>query len=170
MGLVLASEKTRVVHIDEGFDFLGFHIRRMRKRGTNRHYVYTAPSRKAKASARERLRRITHRSTLHLDFDVLLRQLNRSLQGWANYFRHGVSKAVFAQLDSHAWRRIRAWLRRKHGPMSGRDLRRRFCDAGWRFAHNGVAFRGASSVTVTRYRYRGTSIATPWTLTPSATG
>lgn len=169
MGLTLAPEKTRVVHIDEGFDFLGFHIRRMRKRGTNRQYVYTVPSRKAKAAARERLRRITHRSTLHLDFDVLLRQLNRSLQGWANYFRHGVSKAVFAQLDSHAWRRIRSWLRRKHGRMSGRELRRRFCDVGWRFAHNGVAFRGASSVTVTRYRYRGTRIPTPWTLTP-ATG
>jgi hypothetical protein len=41
LGLRLAPEKTRVVHIDEGFDFLGFHIRRMRKRGTNKHYVYT---------------------------------------------------------------------------------------------------------------------------------
>ena len=45
LGLRLAPEKTRVVHIDEGFDFLGFHIRRMRKRGTNKHYVYTTPSR-----------------------------------------------------------------------------------------------------------------------------
>ena len=45
LGLRLAPEKTRVVHIDEGFDFLGFHIRRMRKRGTNQHYVYTTPSR-----------------------------------------------------------------------------------------------------------------------------
>ncbi|WP_326822879.1 hypothetical protein [Streptosporangium sp. NBC_01756] len=34
LGLRLSPEKTRVVHIDEGFDFLGFHIRRMRKRGT----------------------------------------------------------------------------------------------------------------------------------------
>jgi len=39
MGLRLAPEKTRVVHIDEGLDFLGFHIRRMRKRGTQEHYV-----------------------------------------------------------------------------------------------------------------------------------
>ena len=43
LGLRLSPEKTRVVHIDEGFDFLGFHIRRMRKRGTNKHYVYTTP-------------------------------------------------------------------------------------------------------------------------------
>ncbi len=47
LGLRLAPEKTRVVHIDEGFDFLGFTIRRMRKRGTQKHYVYTKPSRKA---------------------------------------------------------------------------------------------------------------------------
>ena len=38
LGLRLAPEKTRVVNIDEGFDFLGYHIRRMRKRGTNKYY------------------------------------------------------------------------------------------------------------------------------------
>ena len=47
LGLRLAPEKTRVVHIDEGFTFLGFDIRRMRKRGTQKYYVYTTPSRKA---------------------------------------------------------------------------------------------------------------------------
>jgi RNA-directed DNA polymerase len=39
LGLRLAPDKTRVVGIDEGFDFLGFHIRRMRKRGTNQYFV-----------------------------------------------------------------------------------------------------------------------------------
>jgi RNA-directed DNA polymerase len=47
-------------------------------------------------------------------------------------------------------------------------MRRRFCDAGWRFAHNGVVFTGASSVTVTRYRYRGGNIPTPWAPKPPA--
>ena len=54
LGLRLAPEKTRVVHIDEGFDFLGYHIRRMRKRGTDKHYVYTKPS--GKPSRRSRTR------------------------------------------------------------------------------------------------------------------
>lgn len=89
--------------IDEGFDVLGFHIRRMRKRGTrDQYFVYTVPSRKAKAAIRERVRWHTRRSTLHDDLDVLLRRVNRTLQGWANYFRHGVSKAVFSQVDYHA--------------------------------------------------------------------
>ena len=47
MGLRLSAEKTKVTHIDEGFDFLGLRIQRHRKRGTNKHYVYTYPSRKA---------------------------------------------------------------------------------------------------------------------------
>jgi RNA-directed DNA polymerase len=63
LGSRLAPAKTRVVHIDEGFDFLGFHIRRMRKRGTNKYYVYTTPSRAAVQKARNRVREITYRST-----------------------------------------------------------------------------------------------------------
>jgi RNA-directed DNA polymerase len=171
LGSALAPEKTRVVGIDEGFDFLGFHIRRMRKRGTrNLRFVYTVPSERAKASIRTRTRWHTRRSTLHEDLDQLLRRVNRALQGWANYFRYGVSKAVFSQVDYHAWRRIGAWIRRKHGRISWREVRRRYCDQGWRYAHNGVHFRGAASVTVTRYRYRGTRIPTPWTTTQPATG
>jgi RNA-directed DNA polymerase len=164
LGLRLAEEKTRVTHIDEGFDFLGFHIRRMRKRGTNKRYVYTTPSRKSQRKIRDRVREKTYRSTLNTDLDELLTSLNRSLRGWANYFRHGVSKATFAAIDDHAWRRIVAWIHRKHNrKISWKQLRRRFCVRGWRIAHNGVVFTGASSVAVTRYRYRGANIPTPWT-------
>jgi len=165
LGLRLAPEKTRVVHIDEGFDFLGFHIRRMRKRGTNKHYVYTTPSRKSVQKIRNRVREKTYRSTLNRDLDELITSLNRSLRGWANYFRHGVSKATFDGVDSHAWLRLAGWIRRKHRLPSRKQLRRRFCDQGWRIAHNGVVFTGASSVKVTRYRYRGANIPTPWTPT-----
>jgi RNA-directed DNA polymerase len=168
LGLRLAPDKTRVVGIDEGFDFLGFHIRRMRKRGTSKRYVYTIPSRRAVKAITTRVRERTSRSTLHLDLDRLLAGLNRTLQGWANYFRHGVSKKVFSRVDYHAWQRVATWLRRKHGRICWREVRRRFCDQGWRFAHNGVVFRGAASVTVERYRYRGTRIPTPWTTNPAA--
>lgn len=171
MGLRLSPDKTHVVHIDDGFDFLGFHIRRMRKRGTNRQYVYTVPSKKAIQSVKDKVRDQTSRSTLHLGLDELLSSLNRSLQGWANYFRHGVSKATFSSIDSFTWWRIARWVRRKHNRIGWPDLRRRFCDQGWRFASSGTVFTGASSVTVSRYRYRGATIPTPWTVrTSSRTG
>ena len=95
--------------------------------------------------------------------------LNRLLRGWANYFRHGVSKAVFAAIDHHAWHRIVGWIFHKHSRLSWRELRRRFCRPGsWKLVCDAVEFTGASSVKVTRYRYRGSNIPTPWTPRPAA--
>jgi RNA-directed DNA polymerase len=172
LGLRLAPEKTAVVHIDEGFDFLGFNVRRQRKRGTQKWYVYTKPSRKAIQSIKDKVSAKTYRSTRHMDLDEVILSLNRSLAGWANYFRHGVSKATFSAVDHHAWHRLMRWIRAKYAGKSGlgmAEMRRRFCDAGWRFACNGVKFTGASSVPVSRYRYRGSNIPTPWTPKPPAT-
>jgi len=167
MGLRLSPEKTRVVHIDDGFDFLGFHIRRMRRRGSNKWFVYTKPSKKAIASITSRVKTMTYRATLHQDPGYLMDYLGRVLRGWATYFRHGVSKATFAGIDSYAWERVTAWLRKKHR-IGWPALRRRFCLPGtWRLAVEGVRFRGAASIPVVRYRDRGYQIPTPWT--PTAT-
>ncbi len=96
-----------------------------------------------------------------------VRFVPREKRGWANYFRHGVSKAVFSAIDHHAWGRIMRWLRHKYSGLRMPDLRRRFCVRGtWQFAANGVRFTGAFSVPVTRYRYRGSKIPTPWTPQP----
>jgi RNA-directed DNA polymerase len=111
----------------------------------------------------------TYRSTLHLSLRELLISLNQTLRGWANYFRYGVSKDVFGAVDSYAWRRIASWLARKHSRLSRQQMRRRFCQPGsWKIAHDGIAFTGASSVAVTRYRYRGHHIPSPWTPAPAA--
>ena len=171
LGLRLSLEKTRVVHIDEGFDFLGQNIRSQRKRGTSKYYVYTKPSKKAIQAIKDKVSVKTYRSTRNQDLDKLITSLNRMLAGWANYHRHGVSKHVFDAVDSHAWGRLMRWIRAKHAGknrLGMKELRRRFCDVGWRFAHNGVVFTGASSVTITRYRYRGNRIPTPWTSDPAA--
>lgn len=50
IGLRLNNDKTRVVHIDEGFDFLGFRIKRDHKRGSGKAYIYTYPSKESVAS------------------------------------------------------------------------------------------------------------------------
>jgi len=172
LGLRLAPEKTRVVHIDEGFDFLSITIRRMRKRGTSKHYVYTKPSKKAIQAVKDKVSAKTYRSTLHQEPEELIASINDTLTGWANYHRHGVAKAVFGTVDHHAWGRIMRWLRRKYDGGSGLsmpELRRRFCVPGtWKFAYNGVAFTGAASIKIERYRYRGTLIPNQYP-EPSAT-
>ncbi len=168
MGLRLAPEKTAVVHLDEGFTFLGFDIRRMRKRGTQKYYVYTRPSRKAIQSIKDKVAARTYRSTRHMGPDELIASLNRSLAGWANYFRYGVSKATFSAVDNFTWGRLMRWTRAKYAGkhrLGMTALRRRFCDQEWKFACYGVVFTGASSVAVKRYRYRyrGSNIPTRWT-------
>ena len=144
-------------------DVLGFHIRRMRRRGSNKWYVYTLPAKKAIASIRQRVKTMTYRNTLHQDPGYLMDYLGRVLRGWANYFRYAVAKATFAAIDSYTWERITAWLRKKHRRLGWPELRRRYCLPGtWRLAHNGKRFTGAASAPVTRYRYRGYHIPTPW--------
>ncbi|WP_255562365.1 hypothetical protein [Micromonospora sp. S4605] len=65
IGLRLSGPKTQVVHLDEGFDFLGWHIQRRRQQGSNKRYVYTYPAKKALASIVGKVRTITRR-TAHL--------------------------------------------------------------------------------------------------------
>ena len=120
LGLRLSPDKTRVVHVDDGFDFLGQHIRRQRKRGTQKHYVYTRPSKKAIKAIKAKVSAMTYRSTRDQDTGDLLRRVSRVLGGWANYHRHAVSKAIFSAIDAHAWRRIARWIRLKHDALSMR--------------------------------------------------
>jgi RNA-directed DNA polymerase len=166
IGLRLSMEKTAVVHIDEGFDFLGFRIQRHRKRGTLHRYVYTYPSRKSLTSIRRKVKAITRQGTNQRLSD-LLRQLNTALQGWTAYFKHGVSKATFGYLRHYTWLRVVGWLRRKHRHANWRTLRRRYSVKGWWPVDGERALFDPASVPVTRYRYRG-DIPTPWTSTATA--
>jgi RNA-directed DNA polymerase len=73
LGLRLSPEKTRVIHINEGFDFLGHLVRRQRKRGTSKYYVYTKPSKKAIQAIKDKVKVKTYRSTRNQDLDKLLK-------------------------------------------------------------------------------------------------
>jgi RNA-directed DNA polymerase len=163
MGLRLSEAKTRVVHIDEGFDFLGFHIQRKRKQGTQRQALYTYPSKTALASVKAKVRKLTQGQT-NQTLANLLRRLNPVLHGWANYFRHGVSARTFDYLNSWSWRRIVNWLRHKHRRANWKWLRRRYLP-GWRPTDAGTSLFNPTTIPIIRYRYRGTRIPSPWTRT-----
>lgn len=161
MGLRLSPEKTLITHIDEGLDFLGWHIQRRRKRGTNRRYVYSYPSGKAikavTATVKTRCRQNTN-----LPLEALLRRLNPVLQGWTAHFRPGVSAIAFGYLRAFTWRQVIRWLRRKHPGITWKELRRRFCGDRWWPADGEVILFNPGAVQTTRYRYRGTKIPSPW--------
>jgi RNA-directed DNA polymerase len=164
MGLRLSAAKTRICHIDEGFDFLGFRIQRQpKKHHPGQRAVYTWPSKKALAAVKAKVRALT-RAGSNQPLAALLGHLNRVLRGWTAYFCYGVSKRTFDYLGQFTWNRVLRWLRRKHPKASWGWLRRRYLPRWWP-THGKTALLRCGQVTVSRYRYRGAQIPTPWTAT-----
>jgi RNA-directed DNA polymerase len=162
LGLRLSLAKTRVVHMSEGFDFLGFRIQWRRKRGTSQWYVYTFIAGRPLKAVKAKIRAMTHRVS-QANPGTILARINQILRGWANYFRHAVCKHTLNNLKHFAeWRVIR-WLRKLHR-WRWKQFRRRFTTPSGRWlplSMNGTVLFNPASVTVTRYRYRG-AIPTPW--------
>ncbi len=169
MGLRLSVAKTRVCHVDEGFDFLGWHIQRRRRRGQNgKQAVYTYPSKKALAAEIDKVRSLTRRAQ-HRTLADLLRRLNPVLRGWCNYFRHGVSSRTFSYLDHFAFWRVFGWLAKRHLGLNKHTLVRRFLP-GWEIRDGAVEMFRPQRIAIERYRYRGARIPTPWaSATPAST-
>ena len=161
MGLRLSPEKTRVCHIDEGFDFLGWRIQRQAWRGRpGKRVIYTYPSKKALRTVMAKVRSLTRRNK-HRKLADLLRAVNRTLQGWCVYFRHGVSARTFGYLDHFVWWRIYGWLRKRHVGLGKGVLATRFLPR-WEISDGKVELFRPVRMPITRYRYRGTRIPTPW--------
>jgi RNA-directed DNA polymerase len=113
-GLQLASEKTKIVTLAEGFDFLGFNVRifpsKLRKSGWK---VLIRPSKTSVTKIRKRLR--DEWQSLHgHKTETVIKRLNPIIRGWSNYFRTQVSKATFNALDSFMFIRERMYAKHKH--------------------------------------------------------
>jgi RNA-directed DNA polymerase len=160
MGLNLSEAKTSITHIDEGFDFLGYRIQRHQKRGTNKRFVYTYPSKTALAAIKRKVKAMS-RTGRNRPLRDLLRRLNLVLQGSTNYFRHGAAKATFGYLRAYVWQRVVLWLRRKHPHANWKQLRRRHLP-GWWPTDGDMTLFDPNRVPVRYYRYRGTTIPAPW--------
>lgn len=160
--MTLSAEKTLITHIDDGFDFLGFHIQRKR-RGDGRLVVLTWPSKVSLEAVKRKIKQATGRNTLQLGLADVLWHVNPILRGWAAYYRHGVSKRTFSYLGYYAWWRMILWLRAKHPRMTWKQLRRHYYGTD-RIAENGVVLYNPAKMQVTRYRYRGQQICTPYNI------
>jgi RNA-directed DNA polymerase len=80
-----------------------------------------------------------------------------------------VSSRTFGYLDHYAFWRVVGWLRKRHRGLSMHTLVRRFLP-GWKISDAGTDLFRPETVTITRYRYRGTRIPTPWSSIPTTTG
>jgi RNA-directed DNA polymerase len=122
-GLELSAEKTRITHIEDGFDFLGQNVRKY-KVGKQRKLLIK-PAQKNIHAHLEKIREII-RQNQTLSAGRLILMLNPIIRGWAQYHQHVVSADTFSSVDDAIYRRLRQWMKRRHPnkPNNPRDAQR----------------------------------------------
>jgi RNA-directed DNA polymerase len=118
-GLALSREKTRVTHIEKGFDFLGTHVRKYRGK------LLCTPAKKNVRSFLDTVRGIVKRHKQALTGNLIM-QLNPVIRGWAQYHQHGASKRTFAKVDHQVFTLLWQWARRRHPRKSRHWIRDKY--------------------------------------------
>ncbi|BBI61481.1 hypothetical protein HSBAA_27870 [Vreelandella sulfidaeris] len=116
-GLTLSTSKTLVTHITEGFDFLGQNLRKYNGK------LLIKPSRKNLQTHLRKIKDIVNVNRTSRQ-DILIKQLNPVLLGWANYHRHVVAKETFGYVDYRVWKLLWRWSCRRHGNRQKRWVKR----------------------------------------------
>lgn len=108
VGLELSTEKSRITKIEDGFEFLGFNIRKY-----HGEKLLIKPS---KASIKSFLREIRAviKSATALPTEILIHRLNQKIRGWTNYYRGVVSSQVFTKIDSEIYSALKRWCLKRH--------------------------------------------------------
>jgi RNA-directed DNA polymerase len=120
-GLTLSEEKTRIVHLTEGFDFLGFNIRQYPQPLTSRTgwKLLIKPSKESVEKVQKKLKELWVKGQ-GTNIQSVLGKLNPVIRGWANYFRTAVAKEIFKNLDRWMYSKADHYTRRMH-PKKSRD-------------------------------------------------
>jgi RNA-directed DNA polymerase len=118
-GLRLSEEKTVITHIAEGFDFLGWHVRKYNGK------LLIKPSRKSVKSLLRKVRAVI-KVNKQTPAGQLIGQLNPLLRGWANYHRHVVSKVIFKKMDHAIFQSLWRWAKRRHPNQSKEWIRHKY--------------------------------------------
>src|SRR5256714_3924705 len=124
-GLTLSAEKTRIVHLTEGFNFLGYNIRHYAAPQTSRSgwKLLIKPSKEAVQELRQKLKDLWQKAQ-GTNVQSVLAKFNPVIRGWANYYRIVVAKELFSSLDSWMVHKAIRYTKRLH-PNKPTDWRRR---------------------------------------------
>jgi RNA-directed DNA polymerase len=126
-GLTLSPEKTRIVHLTEGFNFLGFNVRHYRAPQTARSgwKLLIKPSKEAVHKIRDTLRDLW-KSAQGASIQTTLATINPVIRGWAAYFRTVVAKEIFGRLDRWMFYKATRYTKHRHPNKSKAWQRRHY--------------------------------------------
>ena len=118
-GLTLSGEKTLMTHIEDGFDFLGQHVRKYNGK------LIIKPSKKNVKAFLEKVRKVVkeHQGTTAGNLILLLNPL---IRGWARYHQHVVSKKIFQDVDSAIFEMLWQWARKRHNNKPRRWIKDKY--------------------------------------------
>ncbi|AZG34006.1 group II intron reverse transcriptase/maturase [Shewanella psychromarinicola] len=128
-GLTLSDEKTHITHIDDGFNFLGFNLRKYKGK------LLIKPSKSNVLSFLSNLREFIRKHPT-IPVNDLIKILNPKLRGWANYYRHCVAKRTFDYVGHQLFWLLWRWAVRRHPTKSKDWVRRKYYMnriGGWQF-------------------------------------
>jgi RNA-directed DNA polymerase len=147
-GLELSEEKTHIVHIDYGFDFLGFNLRRYQ--GKRR----IKPAKTNIAAVKEKVQ-VPLNDGVSLPQGILIHRLNPIIRGWAYFYRHVVSKQIFCSTDHAIWRMTWNWATRRHPTKRARWIKDRYYvrkeGRDWVFTDGKAELFAMSSLPIRRH-------------------
>ncbi len=123
--LELAAEKTHVTHVSDGFDFLGFHLKRHTPHD-GKAWLRVTPAQSSIRRFKARVKALTSQSAVLSPEDLRFKQLNWLIRGWGNYYRHVNFKVDAGNLDWWINRRVLIWLRHKHPKRGTRWMLARY--------------------------------------------
>ena len=113
-GLTLSANKTRIQHLTQGFDFLGFHIRHYPVRNRKQPYIFLAKPSKSSIQHFRHLVRHALKRVQAWPIQSVISFLNPIIRGWSYYFRTGVATKTFASLDHWMWIKQKRFVLRRH--------------------------------------------------------
>jgi RNA-directed DNA polymerase len=122
-GLSLSDEKTKITHINDGFDFLSQNTRRYPK-----GKLLIKPADNSVKEFKYKLRQVVFRN-LGAKPNELINQLNPLLRGWSNYHKHIVSKEIFKEIDYYLWFLLGKWCKRRHPNKPWKWIREKYFSA-----------------------------------------
>ncbi|MTF40766.1 group II intron reverse transcriptase/maturase [Cyanobacterium aponinum] len=153
-GLEISAEKTRIVHIDDGFDFLGFNFRQYKGK------LLIKPQKEKVLAFCKKIGKTLSEMKARTQEDVITK-LNPLLRGFANYYRRVISKETFSYINSRVWCYLWNWAKRRHPNKSKTWVKNKYFKTykgnQWTFMCKGIGRKG-KEVTHILYNIASTPI------------